>query len=97
MPLEAKPWDAAEFLQDQEDLAGYLDVVLEDDGGPILYARTVGTAARARGGIATLAHESGIPQQELETAMRGSEEEALPVIQKLAAAYSKLSAGRLVA
>ena len=97
MEVELKPWDTAEFLHDEQDLALYLEAVLEEDDGPTIYAGSLPVAARARGGIANLARESGIPAPELEAAMRGSEQEALPVLQKLAAAYSALAAGRKVA
>lgn len=97
MSIEVKPWDSAELLHDERDLAMFLAVSLEEDDGPTIYASSMRVAAKARGGVATLARESGVPEPELSAGMQGSEEEALPVIQKLAAAYSRLSAGRLVA
>lgn len=97
MEVELKPWDTAEFLHDEQDLALYLEAVLEEDEGPTIYAGSLPVAARARGGVASLARESGIPIMELEAAMQGSEQAALPVLKKLASAYGNLAAGRKVA
>ncbi len=97
MAIELKPWDSAEFLHDESDLAMYLAVVLEEDDGPTIYAASIRAAGRARGSVTALAKESGLSEAELHAAMESSEEETFPVVQKLAAAYSKLSAARLVA
>ena len=97
MSVELKPWDSAELLRTEQDLQEYLGVVLEEDDGPTIYAATIRTAARARGGVAVLARESRIPEAELQTAMDADEASALPVLRRLEEAYRRLSSDRLVA
>ncbi len=97
MDVELKPWDSAELLHNEQDLFEYLSVVLEDDDGPTIYAKTLRTAVRARGGVTVLSRESGIPEQELQTAMNADEASALPVLRKLEHAYRMLAANRMVA
>ncbi len=97
MEVAMSPWDSTELLRNESDLAMYLAVALEEEDLPTIHAATVRIAARARGGAANLARESGLSLPELEAAMQGSEEDALPVLKKLAAAYRNLSAGRKVA
>ena len=47
MPLKTRRWDAAETLKTREDIASYLDAVLED-GDPDLLKAALGDIARAR-------------------------------------------------
>jgi probable addiction module antidote protein len=42
------PWDPAEHLETDDDIAAYLDAALED-GDPALIAAVLGDIARARG------------------------------------------------
>ena len=97
MRVELKSWDSAELLRTEEDLQQYLAVVLEEDDGPTIYAATLRTAARARGGIAELTRESGIPEQELQSAMNADEASALRVLRSLEHAYRIRVASRMVA
>lgn len=46
MPIETKPWDAAEVLNTPADIAAYLDAYLED-GTPEELLRALGTIARS--------------------------------------------------
>ena len=48
MARETVPWDAADTLQSKEDIAAYLDAVLED-GDPELLKAALGDIARAKG------------------------------------------------
>jgi probable addiction module antidote protein len=45
---ETHPWDPAEHLETDEDMAVYLEAALED-GDPALVAAALGDIARARG------------------------------------------------
>ncbi len=45
---ETRPWDAAEHLETEEDMAAYLEAALED-GEPALVATALGDIARAKG------------------------------------------------
>lgn len=46
--LETRPWDPAEHLETEEDMAAYLEAALED-GDPALVAATLRDIARAKG------------------------------------------------
>ena len=48
MTLETIPWDAAEYLDDNESIAAYLAEVMEM-GDPAHIVHALGTVARARG------------------------------------------------
>lgn len=74
MALETKPWDVAEHLQDEEAMAAYIEVVLED-GDPALVAAAIGDIARARG-MAQIARETGRSRESLYRALsdRGNPE-----------------------
>src|SRR3954452_17297511 len=57
------PWDPAEHLQTEEDMAAYLEAALED-GGPSLVAAALGDIARAKG-MTQLARETGLGRESL--------------------------------
>ena len=61
MPIETKPWDAAEVLNTPADIAAYLDAYLED-GTPEEVLRALGTIARSHG-MSALARETGISRE----------------------------------
>ncbi|HZH10578.1 MAG TPA: addiction module antidote protein [Microvirga sp.] len=63
MPLETKPWDAAEHLDSEEAMAAYLDAALED-GDPALISAALGDIARAKG-MSQLARETGLSRESL--------------------------------
>jgi len=67
MPLETKPWDPAEYLNSPEDVAAYLEAVLED-GDPAAIARALGAIARARG-MSEVAREAGVNRAALYRAL----------------------------
>lgn len=45
---KTRPWDAAEHLKTDEDMAAYLEAALED-GDPALVSAALGDIARAKG------------------------------------------------
>lgn len=63
MPLKTRPWDAAEFLKDDEDIRHYLKAAFED-GDSALIREAFKSAARARG-ITSLAAETGLSREAL--------------------------------
>lgn len=63
MSLETFPWDAAEFLGDDQDIRHYLEAAFED-GDPVLIREAFKTVARARG-ITSLAAETGLSREAL--------------------------------
>ncbi|HEV2322580.1 MAG TPA: addiction module antidote protein [Terracidiphilus sp.] len=68
MALKIKPYDAAEFLIDDETVSAYLTEALESDD-PRCITKALGTVARARGGMAQLARETGIARETLYRAL----------------------------
>ena len=71
MPRKTKtrtrPFDSAEYLKTEEDMAAYLEAALEE-GDPTLITHTLGVIARARG-MSQLAEETGLTRQALYKAL----------------------------
>jgi probable addiction module antidote protein len=65
--LKTKPWDVAEHLETEEDMAAYLEAALED-GDPALVAAALGDIARAKG-MAQIARETGLGRESLYKAL----------------------------
>ena len=74
MALKTRRWDAAESLQTKEDIAAYLDAVLED-GDPELLKVALGDIARGKG-MTDLARAAGLGRANLYKALspRGNPE-----------------------
>ena len=68
MKPKTSPFDPAEYLKDDEDIATYLTLVI-DEGDPGELAHALGIAARARG-MAQIAKDSGIGREALYKALR---------------------------
>ncbi|MDA8090345.1 MAG: putative addiction module antidote protein [Nitrospiraceae bacterium] len=64
---ETRPWDVAEHLKTEEDIAAYLEAVLED-GDPALISAALGDIARARG-MTDIAREAGLGRESLYKAL----------------------------
>jgi probable addiction module antidote protein len=62
-----QPWDVAEHLETEEDMAAYLEAALEE-GDPALVAAALGDIARAKG-MAQIAHETGLGRESLYKAL----------------------------
>ena len=60
---QTKPWDPAEHLETDEDMAAYLNVALEE-GDLSLIMATLGDIARARR-MAIVAQETGLGRESL--------------------------------
>jgi probable addiction module antidote protein len=67
MARETFPWDAVATLQSKEDIAAYLDAVLED-GDPELLKAALGDIARAKG-MSEVAREAGLGRANLYKAL----------------------------
>jgi probable addiction module antidote protein len=61
------PYDPAEYLRNDADMAAYLEVALED-GDPALVTHTLGVIARAKG-MAQLARDTGLGRESLYKAL----------------------------
>ncbi|MCK5157211.1 MAG: putative addiction module antidote protein [Spirochaetales bacterium] len=60
-------WDAAEHLENEEDMAAYLEVALEEND-PSLIAAALGDIARAKG-MSKIASETGLGRESLYKAL----------------------------
>jgi probable addiction module antidote protein len=61
------PWDAAQHLETEEDMAAFLEAALEE-GDPALVAAALGDIARAKG-MSQLARETGLGRESLYKAL----------------------------
>lgn len=68
MAIETVPWDAADYLTDDETIAEYLTAALESND-PRIIAKALGAVARARGGMTELARNTGISREALYRAL----------------------------
>jgi probable addiction module antidote protein len=64
---KTRPWDAAEHLKTEDDMAAYLEAALED-GDPTLIAAALGDIARAKG-MSQIARETGLGRESLYKAL----------------------------
>ncbi len=67
MAAKTRRWDAAEALKTKEDIAAYLDAVLED-GDPALLKAALGDVARSKG-MSEIARASGLGRANLYKAL----------------------------
>jgi len=67
MKPRTRAWDAAETLNSKEDIAAYLDAVLED-GDPELLKAALGDVARAKG-MTDIAKATGLGRTNLYKAL----------------------------
>jgi probable addiction module antidote protein len=67
LAYKTRRWDAAETLETKEDIAAYLDAVLED-GDPGLLKAALGDIARAKG-MTEIARAAGLGRANLYKAL----------------------------
>ena len=65
--VETRPWDVAEHLETEEDIAAYLDAALEE-GDPALVVAALGDIARAKG-MSQIARDAGLGRESLYKAL----------------------------
>ncbi len=64
---QTRPWDVAEHLETEQDMAAYLEAAFEE-GDPALIAAALGDIARARG-MAQIARDTGLGRESLYKAL----------------------------
>ena len=64
---KTRPWEVAEHLETDEDMAAYLEAALEE-GDAALVAAALGDIARAKG-MALIAQETGLGRESLYKAL----------------------------
>ncbi len=67
--IKIRPFDMVNYLNDEGDVAAYLQAVMED-GDPALLAAALGDIARARG-MAQLAKDTGLSRESLYKSLSG--------------------------
>ncbi len=81
---ELPEFDAAEYLNSEEDVAAYLTIILEEND-PALLAAALGDIARSRG-MTQVANDSGITREALYKALRPGSEPRFDTINRVCAA-----------
>ena len=69
MAKKSKPFDAAEYLETDEDIAAYLTEALETENMDELL-RSIGVVAKARG-MSQIANQTGLSRESLYKALSG--------------------------
>lgn len=82
--IATKPWDPAEHLKSEEDMAAYLEAALEE-GDPALVAAALGDIARAKG-MTQVARDTGLGRESLYKALSASGNPEFATVMKVIAA-----------
>ncbi|MEN3165184.1 addiction module antidote protein [Tistrella mobilis] len=77
-------YDTADYLKTEDDIAAYLEAVMED-GDPALVAAALGDVARARN-MSQLARDVGMSREGLYKALSGEGNPTLATVMKVARA-----------
>ena len=81
---ELPEFDAAQYLNSEEDIAAYLTTVIEENDSSLL-AAALGDIARARG-MTQVAKDSGITREALYKALRPGTEPRFETVSRVCAA-----------
>jgi len=77
------PYDSAQYLRTEEDIALYFDACLEEAGDDAAFiAKALGTIARARG-MSQLARDTGLGRESLYKALSGEGNPSFATILKV--------------
>lgn len=82
--MKTSPFDVAEYLDDEADIAAYLQAVLEEND-PVLLRLALGDIAKARG-MSEIARQAGVNRQSLYKSLSEDGNPAYDTIQKVIAA-----------
>lgn len=93
--IDVQPWDAADFLEEEEDIVAYLEAAFED-GDPQLITAALGDIARSRG-MTKVASKAGLGRESLYKALSRDGNPALVTVLKVMQALGlQLRVARLV-
>ncbi len=84
---ETKPWDPADHLRTDEEMAAYLEAALEE-GDPALVAAALGDIARAKR-MTQVAREAGLGRESLYKALSPTGNPEFATILKVVAALGR--------
>jgi probable addiction module antidote protein len=86
MATKTTPWDSAEYLKTEEDVAEYIAACMEEGGDdPAFIAHALGVVARARN-MAQLARDTGMTREGLYKALSADGNPSFATVMKVAAA-----------
>ncbi|MEA5443934.1 addiction module antidote protein [Cyanobium gracile] len=93
MKATTTPYDVAEHLRTQDEMAAYLEACIEEaDGDAAFIAKALGDIARAQG-MTQVARDSGLSRESLYKALSGERSPSFDTILRVVAALGlKLSA-----
>ena len=63
MTVKVSTWDASDYLETEEDIAAYLNAVIEE-GDPVLLQAALGDVAKARG-MSAIARDVSVSRESL--------------------------------
>jgi probable addiction module antidote protein len=84
MVIETKPFDAADYLETEEDVVAYLTEVFSE-GDPAMIAKALGTVARARG-VSKVARRMGVSRETVYQALSAAGNPTLSTLMSAAKA-----------
>ena len=84
MAVRVSTWDASEYLETEEDIAAYLNAVVEE-GDPALLQAALGDVAKARG-MSSIAREAGVSRESLYKSLSASGNPSFQTISKVSRA-----------
>jgi probable addiction module antidote protein len=95
MNIKTRRYDVVSYLETDRDMAGYLEVVMEDSD-PVLTRLALGNIARAKG-IRDISKQTGIPLKELLRAFCTDDAPKSSTVKKLVQALGAKRASEPVA
>lgn len=85
--MPTREYDASEYLKTPEDIAEYLNVVVEEmDGDLRLLMIALRNVVKARGGVTAIARRAGLDRVALSRALSGRRNPRIDTLAKVAAA-----------
>ena len=84
MAVKVSTWDASEYLETEEDIAAYLNAVVEE-GDPTLLQAALGDVAKARG-MTSIARDAGVSRESLYKSLSASGNPSFQTISKVSCA-----------
>ena len=84
MAVNVTTWDASEYLETEEDVAAYLNAVMEE-GDPALLQAALGDVAKARG-MTSIARDAGVSRESLYKSLSANGNPSFQTIAKVSRA-----------
>ena len=84
MTVELRPYDTSKYLKTEEDIAYYLEAIIEED--PSLLPSALGDVARARG-MTELARKTGLSREALYRSLSEDGDPRYSTVTKILTAY----------